>query len=1315
MALTRIKNNQHTDANAAESNSTLYSAANIALAQLAGIHGSTKLVNYSVTGDKWANAITAVSDVRLMKANTGSSEIGGNLLVEGNLTVIGSVTSVEATTTRISDSVIQLGYGNDNNGINANADIGIIFTLPNDNAALIYDQTAAEFQLGYTSDDAYTANTAIDLNPYGNLRVEKLSANLFNIGNLIFANSTITTDGTEVNVYIRANSATGNIELLSNNTIIANTDVIIGTGLDNAGLTVVQGDITASNGQVVVAGNLIQSGGNVNINATFGTFTLGTGEITLTSGGNIRNLQGNIDSNVSNTNTAIVNVNSYVVSTGIFGSNTDVVANANGAFSAFDYVTAIDPLAGNTFAGNGHYTGNVYVNDTLFTTNLRILGDLVVPGNLRVEGNTTILNVETLASEDPIIRLNANTDVNANVVIADGVDVGLQFSTNIAGNITERFLGVLDTDYSTLVFYSNASITGAAVTGNELGGFNARDLQITGAFANGDPANSSIGANVTIGSNANVGGNAIVGTNLYVGGFANIMSDAEVGHDLAVGGNIAYVSGLQAPLTDAGNLYVANTACIFGNLSVGKEGLGPIGYGHFFSNAISTSSNTGAVVIHGGIGIMGNINADGEFNNIGNIQISGNIITNNKQGQDVIINPNANGNIVINDTLSTGNIIINGAQANLVVISGRQAAIAADPTLAANFAFTTGVDFDVKGNSAVRVSYGNNAQRPVDYTSSNAAKAEYLGAIRFNTESTALEWWDGYFWNPTEPNFSVVTSVTISGSDLDQITGNFSLPNAAVNADSIGSIVAVNGVLQIPGVAYTITPGVEDEATGTVTTPAVITFDNTDLPASTDRIDIRAFTTTQRRAVTSLTAGGSSVDVSNGSTVSVTGDIIPSANVTYNLGSASRRWNEIFLAGGTINMGTIKLKDNGGGLRLTDEADVTLLDVGANKVTVTNIEKSGGNGTGNIGNSTSYFGGIYVESVNAININATVANLSSVNKTGTSGTGDIGNSTAKFGTVFSTSVNIESVVKSGTSGSGDIGSSTNIFGTVYATTANVSAVVKSGTSGSGDIGSSTNIFGTVYATTANVSNIVKSGTSGSGDIGSSTNIFGTVYATTANVSTVNATTANVSTVNATTANVSTVNATTANVSNIVKSGTSGTGDIGSSTNIFGTIYATTANVSDIAKSGTSGTGNIGSSTNTFNTVFARATSAQYADLAECYSSDQNYEPGTVVVFGGDAEVTLATADMSQQVAGIVSTNPAYLMNDGLQGTRVAVALQGRVPSRVLGSVKKGDMMVSAGNGRARAERYPVIGSVIGKALQDFDGVEGVIEIVVGRT
>jgi hypothetical protein len=139
-----------------------------------------------------------------------------------------------------------------------------------------------------------------------------------------------------------------------------------------------------------------------------------------------------------------------------------------------------------------------------------------------------------------------------------------------------------------------------------------------------------------------------------------------------------------------------------------------------------------------------------------------------------------------------------------------------------------------------------------------------------------------------------------------------------------------------------------------------------------------------------------------------------------------------------------------------------------------------------------------------------------------------------------------------------------------------------------------------------------------------------------------------------------------------------------------------------------------------NILTVTATTARYADIAEKYESDVDYEPGTVLEFGGEKEVTKSSTDMSNKVAGVVTTNPAYLMNAQLvANVAVAVALQGRVPTKVVGPVGKGDMLVSTNDGRARAEADPKIGTIIGKSLENFvateDQQESVIEVVIGKT
>lgn len=187
-------------------------------------------------------------------------------------------------------------------------------------------------------------------------------------------------------------------------------------------------------------------------------------------------------------------------------------------------------------------------------------------------------------------------------------------------------------------------------------------------------------------------------------------------------------------------------------------------------------------------------------------------------------------------------------------------------------------------------------------------------------------------------------------------------------------------------------------------------------------------------------------------------------------------------------------------------------------------------------------------------------------------------------------------------------------------------------------------------------------------------------------------------------------------------------------------YATTQYVDSIAagtsflrKDGTTAlTGNLlpdatntrslGDSSYRYSDVWAtnfigKATTAQYADLAERFETDKPYEPGTVVELGGDKEITAVEDDLSEKVFGVISTEPGFLLNGGAgpNATHPAVALNGRVPVKVIGKVNRGDRLVSAGNGLARAAKVGEANSfnVIGRALESKSttGISTIIAIV----
>lgn len=166
-----------------------------------------------------------------------------------------------------------------------------------------------------------------------------------------------------------------------------------------------------------------------------------------------------------------------------------------------------------------------------------------------------------------------------------------------------------------------------------------------------------------------------------------------------------------------------------------------------------------------------------------------------------------------------------------------------------------------------------------------------------------------------------------------------------------------------------------------------------------------------------------------------------------------------------------------------------------------------------------------------------------------------------------------------------------------------------------------------------------------------------------------------------------------------------------------TMYANIVSVTSIAKVGSNAVGNIGSSSNYFNQVFATATTALYADVAERFAADEFLAPGTVVELGGVKEITKSRTPLSENVFGVISTRPAYTMNGGAgeDDTHPKVAMTGRVPVIVTGLVGKGDRLVSAGDGiaRAAAPGEATAFNTIGRALEDKLTQEtGTIEAIV---
>jgi hypothetical protein len=368
----------------------------------------------------------------------------------------------------------------------------------------------------------------------------------------------------------------------------------------------------------------------------------------------------------------------------------------------------------------------------------------------------------------------------------------------------------------------------------------------------------------------------------------------------------------------------------------------------------------------------------------------------------------------------------------------------------------------------------------------------------------------------------------------------------------------------------------------------------------------------------------------------VAGNLLPSANVTYDIGSTSRRWNDLWLAGTTIHLGEAEISANSTSVTITNpQGGQTVLtgsspEISANTVVVT------GNITGDyfIGNGSQLTG--LPESGLSWTTQANAAPSSPT-------PGD-------FWYDAYTGVKYQ-YINDGTS---------NIWvDQSYPTSFSTLAVTGNATIG-GHLGVVGNVTGSYF-------------------IGNGSQLTGLP-----------------------------ASYSDANVAAYLPTYTG---------NLAGgnVIVSGTASVGSITKTGSNGVGNIGSNTSTFDTVFAKATSAQYADLAEIYRADAEYKPGTVLVFGGEHEVTVSNISHDIRAAGVVSTEPAHVMNSQAQG--VAVALTGRVPCQVRGPVGKGDQLVNIAPGIAGAIDFAQYrpGCVIGKSLESIaDSEVHVIEIAVGR-
>lgn len=882
-------------------------------------------------------------------------------------------------------------------------------------------------------------------------------------------------------------------------------------------------------------------------------------------------------------------------------------------------------------------------------------------------GNVSVTQIVNGTSEVAITNNNGNitVDVNgvANVAVftQGGLNVSGQFyaSANItaAGNITGGNITA-----SSRITANSAVLSSLDMTNHVIANV-ATPVSGTDA-ATKDYVDSTVSSGITIEDTAANTTVVDAGGTLTLNGTANQVTVAITNTD-------EVTFGLPANVSASGNITAGNYV---------------LGNGAFLTGLPATYGNSN-VASYLNVGTPGNIITIGEVSATGNITTSGYFVgtfVGNVTGNFVV--PGSNTQVLFN---TSGNADAVGGftynkSSNLLTILGNVSAGNVNTTSAISAA----------GNVSGNYFIGNGSQLTGITTSPAGSNTQ----IQFNDAGT--------FGGTAGITFNKVTNAFA-------VSGNITSGNINATAHT-GTTVSVTG--NVTG--------------GNLTTAGVI--------IATGNITGGNISATAHTG-TSVSVTGA---ISGGTTISATGNVTGGNLITAGLITATGNVSGNYFIGNGSQLTGLAISYGNSNVSAFLAVYGTNIISSTGNITSGNLITSGLiTATGNITTSGFLFG-------NASQLTGTYGNsnvvtlLASFGSNSYSGTGNVTGGNLISSGIISSAGNING-------GSFNVAGLLSVVGNI--TGGNISATTHTGTTvsvtgnvTSGNVVSSARVQGvTVQGTTVSASGNVTGGNlitggqiSASGNItgsfilGNGSQLTGVVTSSTSiqngasNVS-IASSGGNVTVGVSGTNNVLVVTPLTANVTGElhVSSHISANGNITSNSTLTGgnitTAGVITVNSSGaataIVNGGSNGAGNIGSSSRYFNTVFATASTALYADLAEYYLADNDYGPGTVLKFGGEQELTIANIDSDPAIAGVVSTNPAYVMNGGLTGDHVvAVALMGRTVCKVKGPVRKGQMMVTAGDGYARAESSPAMGTVIGKSLVDFDGEHGEIEVLVGR-
>jgi len=1289
------------------------SASGLVIAADTGSNDTVTVGTDTLTFAGTANEITtAVTDNQIQIGLPDDVTIGGDATITGNLTVNGTTTTLSTTNSVVSDSLIEL-----NNGAGSNSnDLGLIFERGStgDNAVFAWDESEDKFTLGTTTaTGASTGNLTITSGTLvaaleGNASTATALETARDIALAGDVTGTASFDGSgniSITTTIAANSValgtdtTGDyVGTITGGNGIASSGATSGEGIDHSlSVDLTDTNIFASDGTASRAVVLDGSGDftanaitTTNIDGILGANTAAAASVTTLGTTGEATLASAIVSDLTSGRVVLAGTSGAIEDSGnlTFDGSTLAVTGAITASSNVDIADAgsLRVGTGNDFTINHDGTDTAITNGTglltidgTATSAIRVNEaganvDFVVEGDT----NTALLTVD--ASQDNVgiggaPNANAILDVNDTGAILLARGTTAQRPTAVTGMF--RY----NTTSNTLEYYSNTAWTGISsdftlATSQTFNGDNST-VAFTLSSLTGSDSYTVAGVLVML--------NGVVQepTTVYgISGTTLTFTTAPASGDLIEVRKFTTTTTITA-LTDSDGdtqVLVEESA----DEDIIRFDIG--GSEKMVLNSTQLSV-TGNIVATGDITANGDITlGDGNTDTITlGAEIGSDIIPDTDGSRDLGSATNRWAEAHIDDVLlgPQGDIRFYDSDASNFVAFQSAGTVASDITWTLPNADAAVSGYALVSDASGTLSWAAAGATTTSDTTTNAEEQLYFGDITSGAV-TAVHHDADLTYNPSTGSlssdvfigaltgnastataletartiagnsFDGTANITIASTDLSDTADLARLAGPAFTGTATGVNLTLSGDLTVNGTTTTLS------TTNTVISDNLIELNNgAGSNANDSGIVIERGSTGDNAFMgwdesadkfvfgTTTATGASTGDltISSGTVVANTFEGALSGNATT--ASAWETARTLSLAGDASGSASV---DGSGNVSLT----VTVADDSHNHVVgnIDGIEEYIQDVTGAMfsSNTESGISVTYQDGDGTIDLN--------VNDPTISLTGDV--------TGSATMTNLGNVSISTTVAANSVALGTDTTGNYVAAGA---------TSGSGISGSVSSEGGT-FTVTSNATNANTGSTivfrDGSGNFSA-----GTITASLSGTAT-----------NATNFNVAADNSTNSTHYLIFTGGTSGNQRPNSDT---GLTYNPSSNtLSTSIFSGTS-------------------TAARYADLAEMYAADAEIEPGTVVHFAGEGKLAACDTENCRTVAGIVSTDPAHLMNADQEG--VALALAGRVPCKVTGVVNAGDLMVSAGNGMAMANNNAALGTVIGKAIEANEGGEGVIEVL----